>query len=420
MIKRALFPTIKDHLQKPEITLIVGSRQAGKTTLMLSLKQELDQRGEKTLFLSLDKDLDQPYFKSQESLVRKIKLEIGNKKGYVFIDEIQRKTDAGLYLKGIYDRNLPYKFIISGSGSVELKEKVHESLAGRKRLFELTTLTFTEFVNHKTNYVYKNRPNEFFTVNSIKTDNLLNEYLNFGGYPKVVLAETKEEKQNVITEIYQSYLEKDLANLLNIKKTESLTYLVRILASQTGSLVNISELSSTLGIAVETVKNYLWYLEKTFIIKKLTPFFKNVRKEITKTPIYYFNDLGLKNYAQRQFNPENLQINGHLFENFVFLQMQEQVKLPSSIHFWRTQEKAEVDFVVDEGTNIIPIEVKFTQLEKPEITRSFRSFLTKYQPDKAYVIHLGKLMKKKINKTLIKFVPYYSTNLVLKTTFFKA
>lgn len=407
MIKRSLFPILKIHLQKPEISLIIGPRQAGKTTLMLALKKYLEQKGEKTLFFNLDNDIDLPYFKSQESLVRKIELECGNKKAYIFIDEIQRKSDAGLFLKGIYDRNLPYKLIISGSGSVELKEKVHESLAGRKRLFELNPLTFTEFVNYKTDYAYEDRLDDFFTVDQTKAAYLLNEYLSFGGYPKVALAETIEEKQNIITEIYQSYLEKDIAFLLNINKTENLTNLIQILASQSGKLVNIAELASTLMLAAETVKNYLWYLEKTFIIRKVTPFFKNLRKEITKTPIYYFNDLGLKNFSQRQYNLNAPRNDGHLFENFVFLQLLEKINLPEDIHFWRTQDKAEVDFVISQGSNIVPIEVKFTLLKKPELTRSFRSFLLKYRPKNAYVVHLGKKIEKKINETAINWIPYY-------------
>lgn len=395
--------------------MIIGPRQAGKTTLMLNLKQKLDKENQKTLFFNLDNDLDQPHFKSQEALVRKIKLEIGNQKGFIFIDEIQKKTDAGLFLKGVYDRNLPYKFIVSGSGSVELKEKVHESLTGRKRLFQLNTISFTEFVNHKTNYVYQQKLNQFFKIDSIKAGDLLNEYLNFGGYPKVILSETVAEKQAIITEIYQSYLEKDIAYLLNIKKTEGLTNLVRVLASQTGSLLNVSELSSTLSMSVDTIKNYLWYLEKTFIITKLTPFFKNVRKEITKTPIYYFNDIGLKNYAQGQFELSNLiQTNGHLFENFIFLQIQENLKPPSSTQFWRTQDKAEVDFIINQGVNVIPIEVKFTQLKSPETTRSFVSFLSKYQPPKAYIVHLGKPMKKKIGQTQVHFISYYNIKKIFK------
>jgi len=408
MIKRILFSKVKDHLKEPEITLIIGPRQAGKTTLMYQLIDELSKEEEKTLFLSLDNESDRPYFDSQEALISKIELEFGKDKGYVFIDEIQRKTDAGLFLKGIYDRNLPYKLIVTGSGSVELKEKVHESLAGRKRVFELHTLSFAEFVNFKTEYRYENRLEDFFSIDTLQTKKFLEEYLNYGGYPKVVLAETEEEKRRVIQDIYQSYLEKDIAFLLNIQKTESLTSLVRVLASQAGCMVSVSELSSTLGISVDTVNNYLWYLEKTFIVERVTPFFRNIRKEITKTPVFYFADLGLKNYAQRQFGTavQNL-TDGHLFENFVYLLLREDLIPPWSLHFWRTQDKAEVDFVIDTGKEIIPVEVKRTKLTKPEVTRSFRSFLTKYQPKKSFIIHLGTEYIKNIEGVSVSFLPFH-------------
>ena len=147
MIERSIYPHLVDHLAKKEISLITGPRQSGKTTLMLWLKGELDQRGEPTLFLNLDVEWDRPHLESQAALIRKLELELGKKGGFVFVDEIQRKEDAGRFLKGLYDLNLPYKFIVSGSGSLELKERIHESLVGRKRLFELNTLTFEEFFN---------------------------------------------------------------------------------------------------------------------------------------------------------------------------------------------------------------------------------------------------------------------------------
>lgn len=409
MIKRNLFADIKAHLKNPEITLIVGPRQVGKTTLMRQLMADLNEEGAKTLFLSLDNDLDRPYFDSQEALVSKIELTFGGKKGYVFVDEIQRKVDAGLFLKGIYDRVLPYKFIVTGSGSVELKEKVHESLVGRKRLFELGTLSFGEFVNYKTGYKYENKLAAFFLVESVLTQKYFQEYLAFGGYPKVVLAETEEEKRKTIQDIYESYLEKDIALLLNVQKTVSLTNLVRLLAFQTGGLVNVSEISSTLGISVETVNNYLWYLEKTYIVERIRPFFKNVRKEITKSPIYYFMDLGMKNYAQRQFGSSFQHLSdGHVFENFVYLLLKANLVLPTSLHFWRTQDKAEVDFIIDSGNEIIPVEVKATRLTEPKITRSFRSFIDSYQPKKAYVVHLGGEFQAKINSVTASFLPYFS------------
>lgn len=417
MIKRTLFDPIKAHLQQKEITLIVGPRQAGKTTLMRLLKKDFDQKGEPTLFLSLDTQADRPFFESQQSLLQKIEVEIGKENGFVFIDEIQRKENAGLFLKGLYDMNLPYKFVVSGSGSVELKEKVHESLVGRKRLFEISTLSFKEFADFKLNYKYSDRLITFFALHKEKIKELLQEYLNFGGYPRVVLAETIDEKREVIADIYQSYLEKDIALLLNIQKIEKLTNLVRILASQAGNLVNVSELSLTLGISKQTVNDYLWYLEKTFIIQKVTPYYKNIRKELTKMSVMYFVDLGLKNYAVGQFGTATQGIpQGFLFENFVYNNLKEHLKnTVSTIHFWRTQDKAEVDFVINSPQELIPVEVKYQTLKYPETTRSFKSFLTNYHPSKAYIVHLGGKIESAFNKTKISFIPYYESMEITKS-----
>ncbi|MDQ1355407.1 MAG: uncharacterized protein QG657_5717, partial [Acidobacteriota bacterium] len=129
MIKRKLLALLREHVPETEITLITGPRQAGKTFLMNLLKKELDDRGEKTLFLNLDIESDKIFFSTQSRLIQKIELELGKQKGYVFIDEIQRKENAGLFLKGLADMNLPYKFIVSGSGSLGLKDQIPESLA---------------------------------------------------------------------------------------------------------------------------------------------------------------------------------------------------------------------------------------------------------------------------------------------------
>ncbi len=409
MIQRTLFTELKNHLRKKEISFIVGPRQAGKTTLMLLLKKYLEEEGERTVFLNLDVESEKQFFTSQINLIEKIKLELGEKGGFVFIDEIQRKEDAGVFLKGIYDMGLSYKFIISGSGSVELKEKIHESLAGRKRVFELGTLSFEEFVNFKTGYKYADKLLEYFEVEKDKTSQLLDEYLSFGGYPRVVLEELLDEKKKVINEIYQSYIEKDISYLLKIKKTEDFGNLVKVLAGNIGSLVNISEISRTLGVSQETVKNYLWYLQKTFILNKITPYFKNVRKEITKTPIFYFYDLGLRNYAIGLFgNINKLQDKGFLFENFIFNIFKEKMRNTSAkIHFWRTKNGAEVDFVLDSGREQDAVEVKYSFLKKPEITRSFRSFIERYNPKRAFIISLNLEDTLIVNETEVNFLPYF-------------
>jgi len=409
MIKRKLFTDLKSHLSQKEISIIIGPRQSGKTTLMEMLREHLDKKGERTLYLNLDVEWDRPHFDSQSALLRKIELELSKHRGYVFIDEIQRKENAGLFLKGLFDLRLPYKFIVSGSGSLELKEKIHESLVGRKRLFELTTITFDEFINHKTDYKYKENLAGFLEIEKDKTQQLLMEYMNFGGYPRVVLASQQTEKVQIIDEIYRSVLEKDIAYLLKVDKTDAFSALIKVLSSQIGNLISYSELSSTLNISYQTVKKYLWYSQKIFLLDLISPYARNVRKEITKSPVPYFWDLGLRNYALGIFghlgSPSEC---GFIFENLVFLLLKEQVKLGTTkVNFWRTRDKAEVDFILESGRKVVPVEVKYKSLRKEEIPRSLRSFIEKYSPDEGYVINLDYKNKLKINKTTLFFLPYY-------------
>ncbi|MCX7988581.1 MAG: ATP-binding protein [Thermodesulfovibrio sp.] len=406
MIKRKLLNQLRQHLAKPEITIIIGPRQAGKTTLMKILEEELKRNGERTLFLNLDIEYDKEHFSSQASLLRRIELEFGKNRGYVFIDEIQRREDAGLFLKGIYDMGLPYKFIVSGSGSVELKEKISESLTGRKRVFELLTLSFEEFVNYKTDYKYENRIIDYFETERTKSLMLLEEYLNFGGYPRVVLEEELSEKLSLINEIYQSYVERDIYFLLKIQKLPEFTKLVKILADSVGKITNLTELSNTVGLSTKTLKDYLWYLEKTFIVSKITPFFRNIRKELSKSPIYYFYDLGLRNFSIGEFG--RARDYGFIFQNFVYLSILEKIKNTNyKIHFWRTKDKAEIDFVIDTGISFIPVEVKYRKLKTHEITRPLRSFIERYSPSQALVINLSLYEKVRINHTELIVMPFY-------------
>jgi predicted AAA+ superfamily ATPase len=409
MIKRNLLDKLKDHLAKKEISLIVGPRQAGKTTLMLLLKEYLEKRGEKTLFLNLDIESDNRFFSSQDLLVRKIQLELGREGGYVFIDEIQRKENAGLFLKGLYDMRLPYKFIVSGSGSLDLKERIHESLVGRKRLFDLNPVSFQEFVNYKTGEKYYGNLQEFFEIEKEKVQHLLNEYMNFGGYPRVVLEETSEEKRRTIDEIYRSYIERDIAIFLKVEKLDAYGMLIKILAGQVGQMINYSELANTIGLSVATVKNYLHYGEATFIVHRVTPYFTNLRKEITKSPIAYFYDLGLRNYSLGMFgqlyNPNDL---GYVFENFVFNLLKEKFKFTgSSLHYWRTKDKSEVDLVIRWGSNVVPLEVKYKRFHKVQIERSLRSFITQYNPEAAFVVTLDFKDSFRLDRTNVFFIPFW-------------
>lgn len=408
-IKRKLFEELKNHLENKEISLIVGPRQVGKTTLMQSLKKHLELLEKKTVFLNLDYEEDKKFFITQENLIKKIELELGKKPGFVFIDEIQRKENAGLFLKGLYDLNLPYKFIVSGSGSLELKENIHESLTGRKRIFELNPVAFDEFVNFKTDYKYDGKLFDFFVLEKDRTLNFLGEYLNFGGYPRIILENEFMEKNKLISEIFRSYIEKDIAYLLKVERTDAFSVLIKILASQTGKIVNYSKIAKQVGISTATLKNYLWYAEKTFVVKTISPYFTNSLKEITKSPSIYFYDLGLRNFSLGLFgninNPNEL---GFVFQNFISNILQEKIKWSGkNLHFWRTLDKAEVDFVINAGKEALPVEIKYSSLAKPRIEKSLRSFIQKYNPREAWVINLDLKKEIKIKNTTVKFLPFY-------------
>ena len=409
MIKRSILPDLREHLSEKEMTILIGARQVGKTYLMRLLEEELKQKGEKTLFLNLDIEAHKLIFTSQAKLISYIELQLGKEKAYVFIDEIQKKNNAEIFLKGIADMELPYKFIISGSGSLELKAKVKESMAGRKRMFIIDPISFEEFVDFRTDYRYRAKLQDFFALMEAETTQLLEEYMVYGGYPKVVLADTAEKKINEMEEIYESYIDRDIKILLNVLKGDAFTSLVKVMASQIGSMVNTSELSSTIGVADQTIQHYLYYLEKTFIMKKVTPYYHNVRSEITKAPIYYFVDSGLRNWILGLFGLPQIPppLRGHLFENVIFNLLRQHSSLPATIHFWRTQDKAEVDFVINTGLEVIPVKVRYTRLKTPETTRSFKSFLTKYRPKKAYIVHLGEYMEDTFEDTKIFFLPFY-------------
>ena len=408
-IKREIFGKLIDHLKEKEIALLIGPRQAGKTTLLIKLDKYLKKQGKKTILFNLDFEEQKIYFNHQIDLINYLNLQFDKKEAYIFIDEVQRLSNAGLFLKGLYDRNLPYKYIVSGSGSLELKEKIHESLVGRKRVFEISPITFLEYINYKTNYKIEKKINKFFLSDKVLPDRFLKEYLMFGGYPKTVLDTQFDKKKATIQEIYQSYLEKDIQTLINIDKKETFFRLVSILSSQIGQLVNHAELSRTIGLDFETVKKYLWYLEKTFIVDKVTPFYSNLRKELSKTPVFYFTDLGLRNFVLNQWATfPNTVTNGFLFQNFIYLLLRLTKKFAGQkINFWRTKDDAEVDFVITSGVETIPIEVKESELKDMTISKSLKNFIYRYQPKEVYLINKNLDKEIKLQNTRIIALPYW-------------
>ncbi len=406
MIKRSIKQSIVNSLNLKEVTIIIGARQIGKTTVLKEIITDLKLSGKKVVYFNLDIEDDNKHFATQQQLLNKIRLEVGTDKAYVFIDEIQQKVNSGKFLKGIFDMDLPYKFVVTGSGSLELKEKLSESLTGRKHLIEMKAVSFLEFVNYKTNYKYENRIDKFFKIEPQKTSLLLNEYLSFGGYPAVVTEVTAEQKLEIMNEIFISYITKDISFLLGVRYPDKFVKMIKLLAVQVGGILNYSQLAQDIGIRVETLKTFLWYAEQTYIISIIKPYFTNRKKELTKSPTVYFNDIGMLNFSRNRFEVNNT--DRMIFQNFIFTILDQKFKQGlSEINFWRSKDKAEVDFVVHIKEGIMPIEVKYKNIQKSTITRSFRSFVSNYKPNKGVFVNLSYRDSIIINKTKVDFIPYW-------------
>lgn len=419
LVKRRILPEIIQHLERPEITLIIGPRQVGKTTLLGQLKNELIKKGcpeNKILFFNLDIITELGLFVSQQKFINFLKERISKEKLFVFVDEAQRVENAGIFFKGIYDLNLPVKFVLTGSSALEIRAKIHESLMGRKRVFHLSSLTFREYL-----LFWDKSLAELISqkqISSYSREQIMEHlftFINWGGYPRTALETNISEKHEGLKEIYASYIEKDVVGFLKIRDHTSFANLVTLLSGQLGQLVNTNELCQSLQIGRKTVEKYLEILEKTFIIKRTPPFFlRNPRKEIIKMPKIYFMDTGLRNFALDFFKDFSVrQDKGALLENFIFSEVTKQSDI--KLHFWRTKEKAEVDFILTNYAGItIPIEVKALALKSPQISRSFRSFISRYQPKQAFIVNLGLQTNIKIEKTQVYFIYPFEIKKILR------
>lgn len=409
-IKRSILPQLIAGLKSPEIMLLVGPRQAGKTSLIRKLQEKCASDNIRTMYLNLDVEREAAVLKTQDSLLERMELEMGKqKRGICFIDEIQRKENAGLFLKGLYDMNLPHKLVVTGSGSLELKEKIHESLVGRKQIFQINPISFWEFANFETNYRYEDRLQDFFKIDKTQSENLLRRYLNFGGYPRVVISDREDEKKQTIDDIFENYLKKDVREIFGVIKTEEFVDLIKILAFQSGKLTNYDEMANVLRLTYTTIKNYLYLLEKTFVLKIVRPLAFNPKTEIVKAPIVYFYDLGLRNFILGLFGKidfKNDSLNASfLFQNLVLNLLQEEGY--KDVRFWRTKNGAEVDFVLNGLTKPMPVEVKFANLKDDNVGRSMISFIEKYSPEEAIIVNLDLEKTRMIGKTRVRFLPFY-------------
>lgn len=400
-------------LKGHEILTLLGLRQTGKSTLTFQLIDHLlrrEQTAPDRIFyftfddLSLRQELSASFGNFLKVLERFLGGEVRGRKDpvYVFIDEVQKLPGFVEYIKMLFDLRLPIRWVLTGSSSLTLKSQVKESLAGR--VVQLPVFPFSEhelFLGHgdpppdKTavrEFLFEGRIPDKRALRKIQAEllpfkhriqTLLEEVLVFGSLPAVALSRDVERKKLLLKNYRDTYLDQDIRNLVREDKLWVYQKVMELLGGRIGDLLNYSAIAAQIEVTVDTIKRYALLLEKTFVLRTLTTYSRNVRAEILKTPKIYFTDLGLRNALlglDDLSRIENLGQSGVVLENALVERLQSIIAregYKTRLHYWRTRAKEEVDIVLAGPTGLLPIEVKYDRKIRPRHLNGIKAFLEK-------------------------------------------
>lgn len=368
MIKRAIQPEFHRLLQEYPIVTLLGPRQAGKTTLARQALPDYD------------------YVNLEHPEVRQFahddpKAFLAQYTGNVILDEIQRLPELLSYLQVAVDADPRNgRFVLTGAHQLTLREAIAQSLAGRTALLHLLPLSIAELSQHNIGY---ERPEE---------------YLYRGFLPRI--HDQKQRPTPAYSNYYQTYVERDVRQLINLKDAAQFERFMKLLAGRVGQLMDHTSLAGDVGVSSNTIKSWLSILEASFVIFKLSPYIENFGKRVIKSPKYYFTDtgllcflLGIENAAQVARDP----LLGHLFENMVVMDF---AKNPfnrgklANIYFYRDSNGLEADLIFQQGRNLLPMEIKSSSTYKPELLKGLKR-ICELSPlmTQAYLIYAGKPLK---------------------------
>lgn len=364
MIRRAV--DLGKSAKAGKVQIIYGARRVGKTTL---LKDYLSKTKNKYRLDSGDNIRIQHLFASQDFTAMQEYAE-----GYelVAIDEAQQIKNIGMGLKILVDNNPHLNIIVTGSSSFDLSQSIGEPLTGRKKTILLFPLSVLELQSLYNKHELKDQ---------------LDSFLIYGMYPEIVISKQKADKIELLRELVDSYLLKDILSLEKIKGSRQLFDLLKLLAFQIGNEVSLTELATHVRLDVKTVARYLDILEKGFVIKRVGAFNRNLRKEIVSKAKYYFYDVGVRNAVVSQFNVlEDRNDVGALFENFVVMERLKSnayLQRVCGTYFWRTYDGQEIDMVEERAGAVFGYEIKWSPRSAGRVPKMWQSAYPK-----AHVTHV--------------------------------
>ncbi|MCR4848382.1 MAG: ATP-binding protein [Bacteroidales bacterium] len=392
MIKREKYEKrITEAFRFLPIVVLIGARQVGKTSIM---KMYPIEGFRNTLFLNGQDAEVAERFQRLSTIEQYLRIYLNDDlDGLLFIDEFQFIDGISTMLKLLTDKYDRLKVLCSGSSSLDILQHLEESLAGRVRIIEVLSLSFSEFLLFRDEKLFQLQQRLVEADDQALVTDLqaaYQEYLVYGGLPRTALTNHPEEKVEMLNDIYQTYLLNDVRRYVANEHFVGFNRLLRLLAAQIGNLININELSRESGLPYNDCENYVNLLQKMYVIKLIEPFFTNRRKVIGKMKKVYFCDLGLRNIIYGSFNEMPFRTdNGAIFENEILLELWRNRKPDETICFYRTQNGTEVDFVTESAQRRMAIECKYKRFEKPVSITALNVFCQEENISLRYIANIN-------------------------------
>jgi len=368
---RHIEPVVERIAKRKPVLVLTGARQVGKSTMLKEVFRDIN-------YVTLNRPLVRESAKENPSLFFEAN------KPPVVVDEIQKAAELFDYIKDIVDENkLKGQFYLTGSQSMKLMKNISDSLAGRAGVIKMLGLSIRELAGIAYRHPFLPVPERF---TEIEKANIGFDYakivscIHKGFFPELYETESDlHDWSDYYSSYFQTYIEKDIKDVLNIQDESAFIKFVKAVASLTGEMLNLTTIAEICGKDVKTVKSWLSVLESSGLVYLLEPYYNNFNKRMIKTPKLYFLDTGLACWLLGWNTPEQL-VNGamwgHIFESFVFTEILKSyfndgiVKPP--LYYYRDTDKNEIDLLVEDGDTLHPIEIKTTSDPSKFMVGAFR------------------------------------------------
>ena len=381
-------------LDSDQLGLVVGPRQAGKSTLISMRLRELARP---PLIVNLDDPALRRLCASGAAFLNAVD-ELGASPSVFVFEEVQQLEEAGLFLKSLVDLRTGVPILATGSSAYHLRSRTRESLAGRAHRIMLLPLSLPEVLGPSS----ASTPARL----SANEDAHVARMARWGGYPRVWLEPDDRRRETQLMEMVESLLLRDASDLYRVRRPDAFRRTLELAASRTGNLLNASDLAASAGVSVPTVQGYLEMLEESHIVRLVRPFLGGKRAEIVSTPKVFFVDNGIRNLLYGGFAPlDERGDKGALLENLIFSELVKATAPLDDLRFFRTRNGAEVDFVVRRRERLVAVEVKAGHSGRPVVPRAARSFIDAYAPARFLIVHAGLAgQETEVGSTPVRFV----------------